>query len=1184
MRGYPAVTGRVYDTGRSIVQMESADINAPGDLVIYENVNSDGTPADPGFSEVQRIVLLSAASNYTSGQTIIDLGDAQFDSNVLLQIGQIFNGIPSVVALAYGSTPNQSTLYTYRPENGVQSTVIGGHFNSMTFANLTGGGGTPQVLLTSPNGITVFAPVVTAATIDEPQGYDPSKPLQFVNQQFFADTDFASVAAVKLDGPVEDLYSVVYDSSGQFEIERLNNAYLAHQPSGDAAGALYDFAVVVPGSTGGTIAGQVYYDINQSGTWDPGDYGVYNGVTVYLDLNGNGLLDPTEPQQTPDSQGRYAFTQLTARSYQLGIQLASGYKLTTSAKPVVTLENLPLVRIDGVDFGVHSGDVGSDLNGDGKPDLLLTDNTSLNVYVQLRDGFNRLASYKIGTLPSAEWAVAGIYDITGDGSADVVIYNQVTGELRAWDFRPTPGVPVLAKTITLDYRLPAGFKLLGIADIDNDAKPELIVGNKSTGEHRLVKLDGVSTASELPLAIPAATEVIAVGDIDQDGDADLLLRDRTTGHLLIDVWQDGKSSRIIDIGQPKADWEAAGIIDLVAGGPKEILFQEKSTGNAYVWKLNSDLTVADTVALDIGTHDGLRLHLAEDLAPTVSISPVVASNPVNSIKIVFSEKVTGFDLADLSLARDGGRNLLANSRATLTSSDGGMTWTLGNLKELTGGVGSYTLTLNAVSSNIVNAAGTPLAVGASTIFKMAAPLAIFASQTTVTGTTVQLSAFRGNVDSSTIYTWSVTNKPKGAGNPTFSLNGSKPAQNVKVTFSSAGAYTFKVVATTDGVKQSATIVIDVVQTLTKISIKPSSATVHVKETQPFSASVLDQFGISMSGEKITWSIDAGGVGKIDKSGVYTAPKDTGSATVRATVGGKSGTARVTIIPAPLPLGISANVRQVTGTTVQLSAIHGNVDSSTIYTWSVITKPPGAKTPKININQSRQATSVIAIFFEAGSYAFKLVATTGSRTESAAITMNVVQTASKVAISPATITLFEKSKQQFSASLLDQFGNMIAKQPNFSWSVEGGGSTTKNGLYTAPASAGSARIRASGGGQSAVALIRIAQISHNNVQRPGLQDLADATDILHAHAANTSTAWSTAHFEGSSDLQSIVGIAPTSVAKPGAVSETRKMIVYPQIDDSGQVKRAVVAHTFSATQVIAAENAAAADLEADRKES
>ena len=102
--------------------------------------------------------------------------------------------------------------------------------------------------------------------------------------------------------------------------------------------------------------------------------------------------------------------------------------------------------------------------------------------------------------------------------------------------------------------------------------------------------------------------------------------------------------------------------------------------------------------------------------PTVDIVDIRdprAQGPIESIKIVFSQTVEGFNVTDLTLTRDGGPNLLTGAQ-TVQSTDGGRTWLLRNLRELTTPTGHYTLTLNATGSGIVNTStlARPLLEGA----------------------------------------------------------------------------------------------------------------------------------------------------------------------------------------------------------------------------------------------------------------------------------------------------------------------------------------------------------------------------------------------------------------------------------------------------------------------------------------
>jgi hypothetical protein len=149
------------------------------------------------------------------------------------------------------------------------------------------------------------------------------------------------------------------------------------------------------------------------------------------------------------------------------------------------------------------------------------------------------------------------------------------------------------------------------------------------------------------------------------------------------------------------------------------------------------------------------------------------------------------------------------------------------------------------------------------------------------------------------YTWYLVGSPPEP--VTFSANGTNAAKNITATFATEGVYTFRVIIKdTGGAITTNDVSITVPQIFTGLTIGPNSGPVYLTggETQTFTASQTDQFGALISGvfPSITWSIDSGGVGSINSSGLYTAPASgAGSAVVRATSSSISATSAVTCI-------------------------------------------------------------------------------------------------------------------------------------------------------------------------------------------------------------------------------------------------------------------------------------------------
>jgi hypothetical protein len=146
----------------------------------------------------------------------------------------------------------------------------------------------------------------------------------------------------------------------------------------------------------------------------------------------------------------------------------------------------------------------------------------------------------------------------------------------------------------------------------------------------------------------------------------------------------------------------------------------------------------------------------------------------------------------------------------------------------------------------------------------------------------------------TSYTWAVS----GPAGVTFSSNnGTATGNNAAAYFTRLGTYTFTVTIT-DALGQSSTSTtqLTVGQVLTTIQVSPATATVPRNTTKQFTATAFDQFGSALVTQPaFTWSVATGGIGTISSTGLYKAPRHTtGKATIRATSGGVTGTALVTV--------------------------------------------------------------------------------------------------------------------------------------------------------------------------------------------------------------------------------------------------------------------------------------------------
>ena len=187
-------------------------------------------------------------------------------------------------------------------------------------------------------------------------------------------------------------------------------------------------------------------------------------------------------------------------------------------------------------------------------------------------------------------------------------------------------------------------------------------------------------------------------------------------------------------------------------------------------------------------------------------------------------------------------------------------------------------------------------------------------------------------------------------------------------------------------------------------------------------------------------------------------------------------ARITIIDndpsvAPVPTvatAAAASPNPVTSTTAALSVLgtDDGGEAALSYTWATTGTPPAAVT--FSANGTNAAKSSTATFTAAGSYIIQCtIKDAGNLTVASPVTVTVNQTATSVAVTPASANVVITQTQQYSAVVKDQFGAALTAQPAITWSpasVTSGtlsvtgfftANTTVGGPYTLTATSGSA---------------------------------------------------------------------------------------------------------------------------------
>jgi hypothetical protein len=231
-----------------------------------------------------------------------------------------------------------------------------------------------------------------------------------------------------------------------------------------------------------------------------------------------------------------------------------------------------------------------DVTGDGTSDVIWYNSSTFGVTGMNANGLTLGSTYVIDAQTSADWKVLGFGDLNGDGKADLVWYNTATGEV--YGLLQNGGTTLSEGRIYLEADL--NWKPEHIADLDGDGRSDLVWKNQTTGQIYVMPLNGLSVlGGQIVYTEPNLSwKIVATGDLNGDGRADLLLRNSVTGDVGA-ILMDGFS--VVSAGlvytEPNLSWQIVGLADYDGDGKADILWRNATTGEVYQMRMNG-LTVA----------------------------------------------------------------------------------------------------------------------------------------------------------------------------------------------------------------------------------------------------------------------------------------------------------------------------------------------------------------------------------------------------------------------------------------------------------------------------------------------------------------------------------------------------------------------------------------------------------------
>ena len=210
--------------------------------------------------------------------------------------------------------------------------------------------------------------------------------------------------------------------------------------------------------------------------------------------------------------------------------------------------------------------IATDLNGDGKPDIIVANNAASSVSVLLNTtvsgasaaAFAAQTSFATGSNPVA----VSTADLNGDGKPDLIVVNNSSNTVSVLFSTIAPGDSVPSFAAQQTFATEAGPTSVTIADANNDGKPDLIVAN--SGANNLSVLLNLTTpgsatpnfAVEQPFAAGANPAAVISADLNGDGKPDLIAANLGDNTISV-VMNAMASSAALPTFAPKQDFASA---------------------------------------------------------------------------------------------------------------------------------------------------------------------------------------------------------------------------------------------------------------------------------------------------------------------------------------------------------------------------------------------------------------------------------------------------------------------------------------------------------------------------------------------------------------------------------------------------------------------------------------------------
>lgn len=321
-------------------------------------------------------------------------------------------------------------------------------------------------------------------------------------------------------------------------------------------------------------------------------------------------------------------------------------------------QGLLTIRNDDTTLGSPSRTrLGVDMSGDGRADMVWRNPVSgANMIWTFSGGVRR--QEKALASAGQSWQMMGTADLDGDGQGELIWWNSTTASVSAWQIRNSQIVSKTGFGSTGYVQAPVA----GMGDFNGDGKVDLLIRHRGKGTTTIWEMDGLRRSRQL--ALPSSTdirwEVKAIGDLTGDNQAEIVWQ-HPGGRVAIWSIQNSTYQSAVQFTPTSSSDKVQGMGDFDGNGQYDILLRDTRSGAVTIWQMNG-LTREATIALPT------------KLSANQQIVDIADLNSDGKSDIVFRDTVTGangvwFMNSILQTGTTGSANVLVRQIPTIADTN-----------------------------------------------------------------------------------------------------------------------------------------------------------------------------------------------------------------------------------------------------------------------------------------------------------------------------------------------------------------------------------------------------------------------------------------------------------------------------------------------------------------------------------